>query len=335
MYGLVLVFGILGILYRKFFLFSFVIILSGLLIGFPDAFLSFFNATNIESLVPVMFFLAGMATFAFREIVVVRPSHLLCIFAIACFAQGRPFEILVYLLIGMTSVWFGCSAAIARLPKLPGDYSYGVYIYAFPVQQTVATLWPGATPQQMFLVATVVTLLLSIASWHLIELPAQRSGKNMSGILRNFETRAGRRQLIASLSSRLRNVVPGAALPAALTVIAFIGLGLTTSRLNNLPPAPLDVAIVAFGPTPVIHNQPFNVQPNGKSAIWVKINKPGEANFVLVLGDQRLATNVSGNLLTAVVPSNLFANPGSPPLLVEAVQKAQRHSSNSVGFPVQ
>lgn len=50
-----------------------------------------------------------------------------------------------------------------------GDYSYGIYIYAFPVQQAVAYLWRGVQPYEMMMLSFLVTLFLSVASWHLIE----------------------------------------------------------------------------------------------------------------------------------------------------------------------
>lgn len=55
-----------------------------------------------------------------------------------------------------------------------GDYSYGIYIYAFPVQQASVALFPGIGIVEMLAIATPVTLLLAIASWHLIEKPALR-----------------------------------------------------------------------------------------------------------------------------------------------------------------
>jgi len=51
----------------------------------------------------------------------------------------------------------------------PGDVSYGVYVYAFPVQQTLALAWKGITPLGMLLVAAPVTYLLGLASWRLVE----------------------------------------------------------------------------------------------------------------------------------------------------------------------
>jgi len=53
-----------------------------------------------------------------------------------------------------------------------GDYSYGVYIYAFPVQQALIASFPDMGAMGVFLSATAITLPLAIASWHYIEKPA-------------------------------------------------------------------------------------------------------------------------------------------------------------------
>ncbi|MDO8654733.1 MAG: hypothetical protein Q7R66_21385, partial [Undibacterium sp.] len=50
-----------------------------------------------------------------------------------------------------------------------GDYSYGVYIYAFPVQQALASIYPGIPVPAMLLGSATLTLTLATLSWHLIE----------------------------------------------------------------------------------------------------------------------------------------------------------------------
>ena len=55
-----------------------------------------------------------------------------------------------------------------------GDYSYGVYIYAFPVQQAVVALFPGISVAAMMAMSAAVTLMLAILSWHVIEKRAMR-----------------------------------------------------------------------------------------------------------------------------------------------------------------
>ncbi|MEU0056415.1 acyltransferase [Streptomyces sp. NPDC006334] len=55
------------------------------------------------------------------------------------------------------------------------DYSYGIYIYGFPVQQTLALLGGTRWGIAAYLALTLVfTLLLAMASWHFVERPAMR-----------------------------------------------------------------------------------------------------------------------------------------------------------------
>ena len=55
-----------------------------------------------------------------------------------------------------------------------GDVSYGVYLYAFPIQQSVYALWPGLSFSASLLVVTVLTLIAGWLSWRLVEAPALR-----------------------------------------------------------------------------------------------------------------------------------------------------------------
>lgn len=58
-----------------------------------------------------------------------------------------------------------------------GDYSYGVYIYAFPVQQAVTALSPQIGLPAHIAVSTAMTLLLAVASWHAVESPALEAAR--------------------------------------------------------------------------------------------------------------------------------------------------------------
>jgi peptidoglycan/LPS O-acetylase OafA/YrhL len=53
-----------------------------------------------------------------------------------------------------------------------GDYSYGLYVYAFPVQQTIIARVPGLTSVELFAVSFAATLALAAVSWHALERPA-------------------------------------------------------------------------------------------------------------------------------------------------------------------
>jgi peptidoglycan/LPS O-acetylase OafA/YrhL len=51
------------------------------------------------------------------------------------------------------------------------DYSYGLYIYAFPVQQALINLIPGITPKYTIILGYSLTMVLATLSWHFIERP--------------------------------------------------------------------------------------------------------------------------------------------------------------------
>lgn len=60
---------------------------------------------------------------------------------------------------------------IRRFNRL-GDYSYGLYIYAFPIQQAIIALFPAISPVFLIVLAFFVTLFFAVVSWHVIEKPA-------------------------------------------------------------------------------------------------------------------------------------------------------------------
>jgi peptidoglycan/LPS O-acetylase OafA/YrhL len=59
-------------------------------------------------------------------------------------------------------------------PRLepPGDISYGVYLYGWPVQQMLQALHPAVGPWQMLGPALVITCAIATLSWLVVEQPA-------------------------------------------------------------------------------------------------------------------------------------------------------------------
>jgi peptidoglycan/LPS O-acetylase OafA/YrhL len=83
--------------------------------------------------------------------------------------------------------WFGialaagaCALAIgsARVPRISHiqrhDYSYGVYIYHWPVILMLRAVLPPIGALRLTVLAIAVTLVLAALSWHLVEAPALR-----------------------------------------------------------------------------------------------------------------------------------------------------------------
>ena len=58
--------------------------------------------------------------------------------------------------------------------ELPGDISYGVYLYGWPIQQALQALYPQSGAWIMLALAVVLTCCVSLLSWIFVEKPALR-----------------------------------------------------------------------------------------------------------------------------------------------------------------
>ncbi len=91
-------------------------------------------------------------------------------------------------------LWFALvPAGPLRRFNLIGDYSYGLYILCFPIQQTVVMLNPLITPGWLFVCSFPAVLALAILSWHLIEHPALKrkawAGDCVGSLMRGAQQR--------------------------------------------------------------------------------------------------------------------------------------------------
>lgn len=65
-------------------------------------------------------------------------------------------------------------ALFVRPFTLLGDYSYGLYIFAFPLQQQMYFYFPKSAPATRLFIGYPIILCAAVLSWHLIEEPALR-----------------------------------------------------------------------------------------------------------------------------------------------------------------
>jgi peptidoglycan/LPS O-acetylase OafA/YrhL len=74
---------------------------------------------------------------------------------------------------------------VSDLPALPvfrhGDYSYGTYLYAMPIQQMMVTLFPDVrSPAGQLCLSVPAIVLFAAVSWHLIERPILKTRGRLS-----------------------------------------------------------------------------------------------------------------------------------------------------------
>lgn len=122
----------------------------------------------------VTFFLLGSVLFFVRRKYSISPTFALVSMLLIVATFGTQIGQYFYVLLFPAVIIY---VAHVRLPFITGfgrhgDISYGVYIYAFPVQQAVVHLFAGSiTIGSLFVRALCVTVLLSILSWKFIEAP--------------------------------------------------------------------------------------------------------------------------------------------------------------------
>ena len=92
----------------------------------------------------------------------------------AIFGAGFLGEFLATLLLTGIMLRLGLSRRqFNPLLKLP-DYSYGIYIWHYPIIQAVLFLIPGLGPFEVMAISTPLFILFAGLSWHVIEKPALR-----------------------------------------------------------------------------------------------------------------------------------------------------------------
>jgi peptidoglycan/LPS O-acetylase OafA/YrhL len=120
----------------------------------------------------LQYFSAGMLCFLYRDKIILNHSYAAISFialAVMSAAGGIKYGLILFGTYLILYLVFNPKIKLNNTSKL-GDFSYGLYIFAFRIQQTLTLyLYPNINPYTQFLLALPLTLLCSVFSWHLIE----------------------------------------------------------------------------------------------------------------------------------------------------------------------
>lgn len=176
--------SLLTIVRRRFLILA-VIVLFSAFICFTTAFdhgdglLDFTQRTMVQddihiSRLLVISFLAGVVMYVFRDRLPATPYVAGGALALAIILLSMP---LLYgfavLPAAYATVWLGLLTPPKNRLLRSGDYSYGIYLYAYPIQQTVWSM--GGAGQNVagnLVISLIAVSLFAAFSWHCIEKPS-------------------------------------------------------------------------------------------------------------------------------------------------------------------
>lgn len=172
-YFFVLLTGFLGVLKRIWFsIVTFIILLVICYCGPTDA-------TDIK---PFLSFSVGIIAYNFKDRLLLDLNVLTfmsLLTAVMYLVNHDVFLHLFCLALLYATLVFG-SSTFARKIVLHGDYSYGIYLYGFLVQQVIHYNYPNLSPYMSMFITIPVSFILGMLSWYFIESPSIKQGKDLA-----------------------------------------------------------------------------------------------------------------------------------------------------------
>lgn len=128
----------------------------------------------------VVCFLAGSAFYSCRALIPYGWWLLLACAGLLLLSKDGRFEVFACAVLTLYGTLYFAYCPQLKLPSWVQDYSYGIYLYAFPIQQVLAEAMPWAGPYWLMLAAVPASWLAGYVSWELVEKPALAMRKRFS-----------------------------------------------------------------------------------------------------------------------------------------------------------
>lgn len=125
----------------------------------------------------IVSFVVGCCAFHWNDRLVMSPGNAVAAFAVAIGALSYE-PLVIFSLLALTYLVIYLGTRKIYLPRIlqSGDYSYGVYLFGFPIQQTLVYFLPAEYQHGwvILLFGLPLTVVFAMLSWKLVEKPALR-----------------------------------------------------------------------------------------------------------------------------------------------------------------
>jgi peptidoglycan/LPS O-acetylase OafA/YrhL len=139
------------------------------------------HAGGVDGSVLVLSFFSGIVLFSFKDAIPWNGCFALVSFALAILMTRTPYVIsamtvhVMPIFAAYCTIYVGLLNPRSSLVVRSGDYSYGVYLYSCPIQQSVADIFgTGGGWFANVLIALPTTVVFALFSWWCIERPFLR-----------------------------------------------------------------------------------------------------------------------------------------------------------------
>lgn len=130
-----------------------------------------------------LIFLAGGVVYLYREKVPLSlPLLAVALLALVPLSFTPLYKAALYLVTAWGVLVLALAPALTRRAvEPPADLSYGVYLYGWPAQQALHTLFPSLGAVALLWPSLAVTVVVAALSWYLVEKPALGLKRRLMG----------------------------------------------------------------------------------------------------------------------------------------------------------
>lgn len=194
---------LLGIARRRFLFLSLVLIANAAMGGYYAATYVDTHAEHLPGIMMILSFYAGICMRQWKDQIVLSKEWLagsvVLSVVLLSFPQTEYFAVFP---IAYATTFLGLTSPRKIWIVSSGDYSYGLYLFAFPVQQTYAALFPDFRVWWANVIFTLVFGMLCAGfSWHCVEKQVQKRRSRIVAAIENGLRLSGLKPKIATVAA--------------------------------------------------------------------------------------------------------------------------------------